>query len=293
MNDEIYMNLALQEAFKAYDSDEVPVGAVIVYQDQVIAMGHNMRESKQSSISHAEIEVIKEANKLLGSWRLSECTLYVTLEPCMMCSGAIQQSRIRKIVYAATDHKMGFMSRLNNYDYLNHYPIVRSGVLKEESESLIKEYFMKKRKEKVFVKELNDKYMDDYHCLRIKVFVEEQGVSLEEEFDQYDEPGRKDVKHIGALVDDEIVGTMRLLIQKDTLVLGRLTVLKSQRGLDIGTKLVTYAIRQAENQGFNEVILGAQVNAVPFYEKNGFEMFGEIYLDAGIKHIKMKKNTKK
>src|SRR5699024_7672272 len=105
--DEQYMQAAIREAEKARELNEVPIGAVIVQDDEIIAAGYNVRETSQTSLSHAELIAIVEANKKIGSWRLEDCTLYVTLEPCPMCAGAIVQSRIKRVVYGASDPKAG------------------------------------------------------------------------------------------------------------------------------------------------------------------------------------------
>lgn len=143
------MSLALKEAKKAMLLDEVPVGAVLVKDQKVIARGHNVRETKKDSLGHAEIEVIKKANKKLKTWRLENTTLYVTIEPCIMCSGAIIQSRIKRVVFGAFDEKGGaFGSSINVLEAknINHYPEVISGIKKDECSSIIKEYFKNKRK---------------------------------------------------------------------------------------------------------------------------------------------------
>ena len=112
------MKAALAEAKKAYMIAEVPVGAVIVYNNKIIARGHNTRETNQSVLGHAEINAIKKASKKIGSWRLEDCDIYVTLEPCPMCSGAIIQSRIKNLYFGAYDPKTGAAGGvLNLYDY--------------------------------------------------------------------------------------------------------------------------------------------------------------------------------
>ena len=149
--EEKFMKEAIKEAKKALKKDEVPIGCVIVYEDKIIARGHNLRETKQQSIAHAEIIAIQKACKKIGSWRLENCTLYVTLEPCPMCAGAILQSRIPYVVYGACDFKGGSIeSNLEMYKIkgFNHYPNTVGGVLKEECSSLLKEFFKNKRKEK-------------------------------------------------------------------------------------------------------------------------------------------------
>ena len=142
------MNLSLKEAKKAELIDEVPIGAVLFKDDKVISKGFNVRESKNDALGHAEMVVIKKANKKLKSWRLDEMTLYVTIEPCIMCGGAIIQSRIKRVVYGAKDTKGGcFGSSINilEADNINHHPEVVGGVLENECSEIIKEYFKKKR----------------------------------------------------------------------------------------------------------------------------------------------------
>ena len=145
---EKYMKEAIKQAKKAELIDEVPIGAVIVYEDKIIARAHNTRESKQQSINHAEILAIQKACKKLGTWRLEKCILYVTLEPCPMCAGAILQSRIKKVVYGAKDPKGGCIeSCMKMYEVpgFNHYPDTVGGVCEEECANLLKDFFRKKR----------------------------------------------------------------------------------------------------------------------------------------------------
>ena len=146
-----YMKEALKEAKKAELIDEVPIGCVIVKDDKIIARGHNQRETNQSPIGHAEIIAINKASKKLKSWRLEGCDIYVTLEPCIMCSGAIIQSRISKVYYGAFDPKGGALgSSINALEAknINHHPEVIAGVLKEECSSIITNYFKAKRQSK-------------------------------------------------------------------------------------------------------------------------------------------------
>ncbi|WP_047983511.1 tRNA adenosine(34) deaminase TadA [Ornithinibacillus californiensis] len=154
MNDEYYMNIAIEQAEKAKKINEVPIGAIIVYKDEVIASGFNVREQVQETLSHAELIAIQEANKKIGSWRLEDCTLYVTLEPCPMCAGAIVQSRIKRVVYGATDPKAGCAGTLMNLlddDRFNHQVEVTAGVLEKECSQLLSNFFKalrEKRKRK-------------------------------------------------------------------------------------------------------------------------------------------------
>jgi tRNA(adenine34) deaminase len=142
------MRRALSLAQSASEIDEVPVGAIIVRNDQLISEGFNQREKKSSVLSHAELEAIQLANQKLTSWRLTSCTLYITLEPCIMCAGAIYQSRIERVVFGAVDPKAGAMGSLYNIqndDRLNHRFQVTRGVLSDECGQILKEFFRKKR----------------------------------------------------------------------------------------------------------------------------------------------------
>jgi tRNA(adenine34) deaminase len=147
--DEYYMYLALEEAKKAAMLDEVPVGAVVVREGTVIARGHNLRELMKDSTAHAEMLAIHEACRTLGGWRLMDCDVYVTLEPCPMCAGALVNSRIRRLIYGASDPKAGAGGSVYNIlcdTRLNHRIEVVPGVLEEKCSSVIKEYFKAKRK---------------------------------------------------------------------------------------------------------------------------------------------------
>lgn len=149
--DETFMNLAIAEAQKAEKINEVPIGAIIVCDNQVIASGHNVRETTQAALSHAELIVINKANKVLNNWRLEDCTLYVTLEPCPMCAGAMIQSRLKRVVFGAFDPKAGCGGSLLNLlsdNPFNHEVEIRSGVLEEECSKLLTDFFKKLRANK-------------------------------------------------------------------------------------------------------------------------------------------------
>ncbi len=146
--DEFFMREAIKEAKKAAEIDEVPIGAVIVADGEIIARAHNLRETEQMPTAHAEILAIEEACRKIGSWRLEGATLYVTLEPCPMCAGAVIMSRVERVVYGAPDPKGGcagtFMNLLED-ERFNHQSEVVSGVLKEECGRLLTEFFQKLR----------------------------------------------------------------------------------------------------------------------------------------------------
>lgn len=141
------MKQALKEAIKAKNKEEVPVGVVIVLNGKIIARAHNLRETKKNSLCHAEIIAINKACKKLNNFRLEDCEIYVTLEPCLMCAGAIVQSRIKKVIIGARDPKYGMAGTVFNAFNLksNHKVEVEFGVLEEESSSIIREFFKKLR----------------------------------------------------------------------------------------------------------------------------------------------------
>ena len=150
---EKFMKEALKEAKKAYEKEEVPVGCVIVKDGKIIARAHNLKETKHDTTKHAEILAIQKASKKLKSWRLIDCDMYVTLEPCSMCAGAIINSRIRKVYYGASDEKTGAIGSVFNLleDYkFNHKVEYQSGIMQEECEEILKEFFkyLRKRRNK-------------------------------------------------------------------------------------------------------------------------------------------------
>lgn len=148
MCDDQFMREAVKEAKRAEGRNEVPIGAVIVHDGEIIARGYNVRETAQTTMSHAELIAMERANEVIGSWRLEDCTLYVTLEPCPMCAGAIVQSRMRRVVFGAFDHKAGACGTLLNLlddDRLNHQVEWTSGILQAECSQLLSDFFRKLR----------------------------------------------------------------------------------------------------------------------------------------------------
>ncbi len=148
------MKKALRQAQLAYRSGEVPVGAVIVKDGKVIARGKNARETGKSAVLHAELSAIQKACKKLGGWRLTGCTLYVTLEPCIMCAGAIMNARIDRVVIAAADKKAGAYGGITDINALpvNHKPQVKTGVLEEQCSEILKDFFKQLRLKNAFNK---------------------------------------------------------------------------------------------------------------------------------------------
>lgn len=145
---EYFMNQALKEAQVALAHDEIPIGCVLVKDGEIIGRGYNAREMEQQSILHAEIMAINQANKAVGNWRLLDCTLFVTIEPCVMCSGAIGLSRIPKVIFGAKNQKFGAAGSLYDIltdERLNHRVEVESGVLEEDCAKIMQEFFKKRR----------------------------------------------------------------------------------------------------------------------------------------------------
>jgi tRNA(adenine34) deaminase len=146
--DEYFMRLAIREAENALDHDDVPIGAVVVHEGEVIAAGHNEREVRQDPTAHAELLALREAARALGSWRMLETCLYVTLEPCAMCAGAIVLARVPRVVYGCTDPKAGAAGSVLDVlaePRLNHRPEVAGGLLAGECAALLTEFFGSRR----------------------------------------------------------------------------------------------------------------------------------------------------
>ena len=150
-SDESFMKQAVKQAKKAYDKLETPIGCVIVYENKIIARGYNKRNMKKNTLAHAEILAINKASKVLGDWRLEDCTMYVTLEPCPMCAGAIVQARIPRVVIGSMNPKAGCAGSVLNLlqqDGLNHQVEITKGVLVEECSGLMTNFFRELRKKK-------------------------------------------------------------------------------------------------------------------------------------------------
>ena len=155
--DEKYMKQALKQAQKAYALNEVPIGCVIVYDNKIIARGYNKRNSVKSTMGHAELAAIKKAGRVLGDWRLEGCTMYITLEPCPMCAGAIVQARIPRVVIGSMNPKAGCAGSVINLldmEGFNHRVEVEYNVLNEECSNMLKDFFRELRKSKIKEKEV-------------------------------------------------------------------------------------------------------------------------------------------
>ena len=151
MEKELFMKEALKEAKKAFNKEEIPIGVVIVKDNKIISRAHNLKESKKDTTEHAEIRAIKKASKKLDSWRLNDCEMYTTLEPCPMCAGAIIQARIKKVYIGAMDYKTGacgsVLNLLKDYKF-NHEVEIQTGIMKDECEKILRKFFKELRKRK-------------------------------------------------------------------------------------------------------------------------------------------------
>lgn len=149
--EERYMGYAITQAKKAQKSDDVPIGCIIVYEGRIIARGYNKRNKKKTTLAHAELDAIAKASKVLGDWRLEDCTMYVTLEPCQMCAGAIIQARIPRVVIGCMNPKAGCAGSVMNLlqePGFNHQVELEKGILEEECSTMLKEFFKALRKRK-------------------------------------------------------------------------------------------------------------------------------------------------
>ena len=154
---DFFMSEALKEAEKSLDKAEIPIGCVIVKDGEVIGHGHNAREELNQAIMHAEVMAIQESNRTVGNWRLLDCTLFVTIEPCVMCSGAICLARIPKVIYGASNQKFGGAGSLYDIlrdERLNHRVEVETGVMEEECAKIMQDFFRQSRERKKEAKRL-------------------------------------------------------------------------------------------------------------------------------------------
>ena len=158
-DDERFMRAAIKQAKKAEEIDEVPIGCVITYEGKIIARGYNKRKKEKSTLAHAEIAAIRKACRKMGDWRLEGCTMYVTLEPCPMCAGAIVMSRVDRVVYGSTDAKAGACESVFNIPgnpTLNHRPEITAGVLQQECADIMKRFFKMRREQRKAEKQKNN-----------------------------------------------------------------------------------------------------------------------------------------
>ena len=304
MNDEFYMSIALELAREAAAEGETPVGAVVVRSDGFIAgKGRNRREKDRNALYHAEVLAIDEACRTLGGWRLSGCTLYVTLEPCPMCAGAIINSRIDRVVFAASDAAAGSVGSKTNLFTMgyNHCPEVSRGVLKSESESLLKEFFSVLRRER--------------KMYRIKMIEVKTDVQIENTAKLADEiwhewfPSILTDKQIDYMVDkfqsaramteqissgytyylirkgNAYIGYTAIRTESDKrLFLSKLYIKKEYRGNGYAKEVFGYLKNYCRENKLSAIWLTVNKyndNSIAVYKKTGFRQIGEGVTDIG------------
>lgn len=186
--DEKYMKAAIREAKKAYALDEVPIGCVIVQDGTIIARGYNRRNTEGNTLAHAELAAIRKASKKTGDWRLEDCTMYVTLEPCQMCAGAIVQSRMKKVVIATMNPKAGCAGSVLNLLQMaafNHQVEIEKGVLEEECSMMLSDFFRELREKK---RKIRRQRQNPFELLTIKPVISYTKVSEQPGWQRYPEP---------------------------------------------------------------------------------------------------------
>ncbi len=273
---------------------EVPVAAAVVRDDEILAIAHNLCITTNDPSAHAEIIALREAGKQLGNYRLEDTTVYVTLEPCAMCAGALLHARVRRVVFGAHDEKFGAAgsvvdlfanSSLNAHtkSVIQHKALAQIGV------SALQTFFEAKRAQpKTPAYEVVDvSWTVDAPALtkiRFDVFVHEQKIPADSEIDGYDPMS----DHAIARIKKDLmpIATGRLLPDGH---IGRMAVLKAYRGTGAGMAVLRFLIAKAQQKGFSEVQLSAQTYAIPFYARAGFVAFGEEYDDCGIPHRMMRR----
>lgn len=305
MSDEFYMAMALELAREAAAEGETPVGAVVVRKDGLIAgKGRNRREKNRNALCHAEIEAVNEACKTLGGWRLSGCTMYVTLEPCPMCAGAIINSRIDRVVYAAHDSKAGSAGSVVNLFGLgyNHKPQLETGVMHAESEALLKEFFETlRRKRKMFrtklvevktaeqVKSVAALADEIWHEWFPGIISAEQIDYMVEKFqsekavtEQFEKGG---YRYYLILKGSTYIGYTAIRGDSDgRLFLSKIYIKKEYRGNGYAREVFEFMKEYCRENGFKAIWLTVNKHndhASAVYEKCGFRIVGEDVTDIG------------
>jgi tRNA(adenine34) deaminase len=289
-----WMNEAIEEARKAESKAEVPIGAVIVKGDAVIGRGHNLRETTADPTAHAEMIAIKGASIALGAWRLTDCDLYVTLEPCPMCAGAILQSRIRRVVYGAPDPKAGCCGTLMNLlqdDRFNHMTAVESGILQEECASLLTNFFRKLRRKgrgSVSMTDFHVRPLDIrepasaeavYHLQQLAYPIETKLIGLPSIAPLLDTPETLQncgEQFIACFEEDRLVGAVsyKLIDNLSTLDIHRMMVHPDRFRRGIASKLLEAALAIP---GIRKALVSTgtlNTPAVALYERYGFQPDG-------------------
>lgn len=306
--DEFYMAMAMELAREAAAEGETPVGAVIVRSDGFIAgRGRNRREAERNALCHAEVIAIDEACKTLGGWRLSGCTLYVTLEPCPMCAGAIINSRIDRVVYAAQDSAAGSAGSLVNLFELgyNHQPQVEYGIMKSESEALLKDFFSKlRRKRKMqrikLVEVKTEQQIEAAAALADEIWHEWFPSILSAEQIDYMVDKFQSVRAMTEQIEngyiyyilrkgDARIGYTAIRTDEDgRLFLSKIYIKKEYRGNGYAREVFTFLKDYCREHGLHAIWLTVNKhndNSIAVYKKSGFRIIGEDVTDIGNGHV--------
>ncbi len=292
MSRESFMRRALACAEKAKALGEVPVGAVVVKDGKVIATGYNQREKGKNALLHAEIIALQRACKRVGDWRLSDCDLYVTLEPCPMCTGAIINARIRRVYFGARDPKAGCMGSLCDLTSLpfNHQPEVIQGVLEQECSGQLTDFFRQVRVEKTPEKKilsLRPFSQEDLPVLKQYLFSNRSAKSVSAIIDQWKED--KKSEHFALSVDGRAVGYGRLTKKEETAEI-EVSVFSDFRGKTYGRQGVERLLALAKVQGFASVCSAVRKTNVPacrLCDSAGFRPAGEEVTPKGLEYWMM------
>lgn len=308
-DDNFYMKTALGLARKAAAEGETPVGAIVVRKDgSVVGRGMNRRENGRNALSHAEIIAIDEACRTLGGWRLTGCTLYVTLEPCPMCAGAIINSRIERVVFGAYDRKAGSAGSVTNLFELgyNHRPEVLAGVLREESEQLLKKFFSElRRKRKMFRTKMTevktDAQIESTAAIADEIWHEWFPAILSADQIDYMVEKFQSAKAIKRQLAEE--GYRYFLIRKDEayigytairgdadgrLFLSKIYIKKEYRGNGYAKEVLEFLKGICAEKGYNAIWLTVNKhneNSINVYKKCGFRLIGEDVTDIGSGYV--------
>jgi tRNA(Arg) A34 adenosine deaminase TadA/predicted GNAT family N-acyltransferase len=291
--DETHMRAALALADEAAVAGEVPIGAVVVIDGKIVGRGMNRVIRDGDTTAHAEIVALRETFRVLNNYRAPGATVYTTVEPCAMCAGALLHARVERVVWGAPDLKFGAAGSVVNLfaeSRLNHHArAVRGRVCEAESAGRLKQFFSGRRSAPLAQRDgftvRTASWPDDHATLkaiRFEVFVEEQNVPAEEEVDANDPLSI----HAIAWRDGVAAGCGRLLPDGH---IGRMAVRKAFRGLGVGAKVLNHLVDRARQRGDREIVLSAQTHAIAFYEKLGFSVESDEYLDCNIPHRDMRK----
>ncbi|MCM1382704.1 MAG: GNAT family N-acetyltransferase [Muribaculaceae bacterium] len=303
MNDKKYMSAALALAREAAASGETPVGAVIVRDGVIVGQGKNLREQTGNALRHAEINAVENACETLGGWRLSGCTLYVTLEPCPMCAGAVINSRIDRVVFGAYDKKAGSAGSVVNLfelDY-NHKPEVTGGVMADECETVLKEFFAElRRKKKMFKTQMTEVKTKDqiertaaladeiWHEWFPRILSAEQIDYMVEKFQSAAAMTRQiseeNYRYFIIRKGESCIGYTAIKPDGDSLFLSKIYIKKEHRGNGYGKEVFEFLKNICREEGFTSIWLTVNKyneSSIAVYKKIGFELFGEGVADIG------------